>query len=103
MADLDELQIKITSSSKDAEEAIDKLVKSLKGLNTAIGSLDASKVNSFASAMSKLANIGANTNTTSKAIKGMAGDIASAFGKELKKALMISLLRLKHYIKLQEM
>lgn len=87
MADLDELQIKITSSSKDAEEAIDKLVKSLKGLNTAIGSLDASKVNSFASAMSKLANIGTNTNTTSKAIKGMAGDIASAFGIRTKKGI----------------
>lgn len=85
--DLDELQIVITSNSNEASEALDKLVKGLENLNTALGNLDASKVNSFANSMSKIANIGANTDTTGKAIKGLAKNLADSFGIKTKKGI----------------
>ena len=87
MADLDELQIKITSSSKDAEDAISKLITGLNNLNNAIGQIDTSRINSFANAMTKLANIGNNTNTTAKALKSMSNEIASSFGIRTKKGI----------------
>ena len=87
MADLDELQIKITSSSKDAEEAISRLTRGLNDLSDALGKIDASKINSFANAMTKLANIGNNTNTTAKAIKSISNEIASSFGIRTKKGI----------------
>ena len=87
MADLDELQIKISSSSKDAEKAIDTLIDGLERLNSTLSKLDVSKVNSFANSMQKLANIGANTNTTAKALKGIANEISSSFGIRTKKGV----------------
>lgn len=86
-AELDELQIVITSNSKEATDAIDKLVKGLENLNTALGNLDASKVTSFANAMSKLSSIGASTDTTAKAIKGLSSDLAKSFGINTKKGI----------------
>ena len=80
MPDIDALSIQITSDSKKAEEAINSLVRGLENLNSALGSLDVSKISTFTSAVSKLSNIGANTNTTSKALKGMANEIAQSFG-----------------------
>lgn len=85
--DLDELQIVITSNSNEASEALDKLVKGLENLNAALGNLDASKVNSFANSMSKIANIGANTDTTGEAIKGLAKNLADSFGIKTKKGI----------------
>ena len=85
--DLDELQIVITSNSNEATAAIDKLVKGLENLNTALGSLDTSKISAFSNAMNKLSNIGANTNTTGKAIKGLANELANSFGIRTKKGI----------------
>ena len=87
MADLDELQIKITSSSKDAEEAISRLTRGLNDLSDALGKLDTSKVNSFVSAMTKLANIGNNTNTTARALKSLSNEIANSYGIRTKKGI----------------
>ena len=78
--DLDELQIVITSNSDEASEALDKLVKGLENLNTALGNLKTSNVTSFATAMGKLSNIGQVTNSTSKALRGMSKEISNAFG-----------------------
>ena len=85
--DLDDLQIQITSSSREAEEAIDKLVKGLENLNTALGNLDVKKITSFTNAVSKLSQIGQNTNIASKAVKTMAKDIATSFGIRTKKGV----------------
>ena len=87
MANLDELQIKISATSKEAEEAINSLVKSLENLNDVIGRLDARKISSFASAMGKLSNIGAGTSTTAKAIKEMSRELSSSFGIRTKKGV----------------
>lgn len=87
MANLDELQIQITASSKEADSAIQSLTSSLNNLNRAIEGLNTSKISSFATAMSKLANVGANTSTTAKAIKGMASDLSSSFGIKTKKGI----------------
>ena len=87
MANVDELSIQIEASSEDAAKAIDTLVKGLENLNTALGNLDADKVSKFASAVSKLSSIGSSTNTTAKAIKDMANDIAGSFGIKTKKGI----------------
>ena len=87
MANLDELQIQITASSKEADSAIQSLTSSLNNLNRAIEGLNTSKINSFANAMGKLTNIGVSTNTTSKAIKEMAGDLANTFNIRTKKGI----------------
>ena len=103
--DLDELQIVITSNSNEASEALDKLVKGLENLNSALGNLDASKVTSFANAMGKLATIGVSTNTTSKAIKGFAKELAGSFDIKSKKGIddiTNSLMRLYEVNKAQE-
>lgn len=87
MSDLDVLSIQITSDSKKAEDAIESLVRGLQNLNTALGNLDVSKITQFSNAVSKLANIGSNTNTTSKAIKSMASEISQSFGIRTKKGV----------------
>lgn len=87
MPSIDQLSIEITSSTNGAEKAIDTLVKGLDSLNKVLGNLDTGKVNSFANAMQKLANVGNATNTTSKAIKNIAGDISDSFGIKSKKGI----------------
>lgn len=87
MANIDQLSIEITSDSHKAEAAINDLVKGLTNLENTLNKLDVSKITAFSNAVSKLSNIGANTNTTTKAIKGMANEIASSFGIRTKKGI----------------
>ena len=87
MPDIDQLSIQITSDSEKAEKAISDLVRGLNDLNEALSGLDVSKITAFSSAVGKLANIGNNTNVTTKAIKGMANQIADSFGIKTKKGI----------------
>lgn len=87
MANIDQLSIEITSDSHKAEAAINDLVKGLTNLETTLNKLDVSKITQFTNAVTKLSNIGSNTNTTTKAIKGMASEIAGSFGIRTKKGI----------------
>jgi len=87
MANIDELQIKISASAKEADDAIKSLVSNLNNLNSAIEHLDTSKINAFSSAMSKIANIGTSTKTTSNALRGMSKLIQKSFGIKSQKGI----------------
>lgn len=83
---IDQLQIDIVAQDK-ASQAIDSLTKSIQGLGSALERLDAGKMTSFAKAVDKLSSIGVAANTTSKALKGMANDLAAEFGIRTKKGI----------------
>ena len=87
MAELDQLSIQITSSSKDVEESIDSIVRGLNTLNDTLSKLDPTNITAFSRAIEKLTQVGAGTSTTNRAITNLGRQVANSFGIKTRKGV----------------
>ena len=87
MADLDQLQIQITSNASPAADAIDKITASFERLNAQLSKLDVSKVNSFANAVNKISNSNSAIAATNKGLDKLSRSLSKEFGIKSKEGI----------------